>query len=288
MAEGKNVLIPICEVLSIDDEQGGGRIKVRLKPEDNHILNIDDLPYAFPLLPKMFYVKPKVGEAVFVFTAEKDGNKQRFYIGPIISQLNHMSEEPFMLDAMTMFQGSYTSPQQNIDMNPESKGAFPEETDISVMGRNITDLQLTDDDVRLRAGVKLTKSDSKDVVFNTKDPSYVKLKYHKDKDTDVDGYKSTATVVADKINLIGNNSKHSFNTTDRKELITDEEIERFIEEAYSVPYGEILVKFLNLFRTAFLTHVHPYPTMPPCSTEVVKEVSNTVLENMLSDSVKLN
>ena len=39
--------------------------KIRLTPEDNGTLD-EDLPYVFPLLPKMLHVKPQIGELVLV------------------------------------------------------------------------------------------------------------------------------------------------------------------------------------------------------------------------------
>jgi hypothetical protein len=75
---GKLPLVRFCKVISIDDDTDADRIKVRLSPEDNGKTD-DQLDYAFPLLPKMFHVKPKKGEAVFIFLAiANDGNSQRY------------------------------------------------------------------------------------------------------------------------------------------------------------------------------------------------------------------
>ena len=51
-----------CKVLSIKDDTDSDLIQVRIEPEDNGIKNDKKLPYAYPLLPKAFHVKPKVGE----------------------------------------------------------------------------------------------------------------------------------------------------------------------------------------------------------------------------------
>ena len=76
-----------CKVLSIKDDTDSDLIQVRIEPEDNGIKNDKKLPYAYPLLPKAFHVKPKVGEGVLVFVAiADDANSQRYYIGPVISQ----------------------------------------------------------------------------------------------------------------------------------------------------------------------------------------------------------
>ena len=66
--EGKINTVRFCKVISVEDDTDADRIKVRLSPEDN-TKTIDEIDYAFPLLPKMFHVKPKVGEAVFLLLA---------------------------------------------------------------------------------------------------------------------------------------------------------------------------------------------------------------------------
>ena len=84
--EGKINTVRFCKVVSVEDDTDADRIKVRLSPEDN-AKTIDEIDYAFPLLPKMFHVKPKIGEAVFLLLATtNDGESQRYYIGPVISQ----------------------------------------------------------------------------------------------------------------------------------------------------------------------------------------------------------
>ena len=54
-----------CKVVSVSDDTDCDLIKVKLSPEDDG--SNSDGEYAFPLLPKMLHVKPKVGEGVFVF-----------------------------------------------------------------------------------------------------------------------------------------------------------------------------------------------------------------------------
>ena len=280
----------LCEVISIDDEQGGDRIKVRLIPEDNNKTSIDQFDYAFPLLPKFLYVKPKIGECVYILTAiADDGNSQRFYIGPIVSQLTHLTKEPYYADALSMIRGNVKTPDMNPEMIPETEGVFPESTDIAIMGRKNCDIQIKEDDIRIRAGVKVAnKSNSRDVSFNTKDPAYIKLKYYKDNDAAEDAYKSTAVVVADKIALIGNRSKEYYKTTDRKDLITDDEMKKILEKAHALPYGDVLVEFLEMFRTAFNNHVHAFSTMPPCVDNNIINLNAVNLSDMLSDTTKIN
>ena len=97
--EGKIQNVKFCKVISIDDDTDADRIKVRLAPEDNS-KTIDEIDYAFPILPKMFHVKPKVGEAVLILLAvTNDGNSQRYYIGPVISQDHRLNFDPYFQGA---------------------------------------------------------------------------------------------------------------------------------------------------------------------------------------------
>ena len=84
MENKNNMIIKICEVISIEDPLKGDRIKVRLYPEDA-FKSETDIPYAYPLLPKMLHIMPKIGERVLVLlTGVGDGYSNRYYIGPII------------------------------------------------------------------------------------------------------------------------------------------------------------------------------------------------------------
>jgi hypothetical protein len=95
--EGKIKGVRICKVLEISDDTDADRVKVRLLPEDSNKTQAE-LDYAFPLLPKMFHVKPKVGEAVLILLSNtNDGNSQRYYIGPIISQDHRLFFDPFFM-----------------------------------------------------------------------------------------------------------------------------------------------------------------------------------------------
>ena len=80
-------MILLGEVVDIKDVNNGGRIRARIRPTDNTIKLDNKIPYAFPLLPKMLHVKPKLHEMVLVVLSDdKDEGSQRYYIGPVISQ----------------------------------------------------------------------------------------------------------------------------------------------------------------------------------------------------------
>ena len=317
--------VRFCEVIDVIDTTDVDLIKVRLDPEDKAIEFDKDLPYAFPLLPKAFHVKPKVGESVFVLLSSSDDNySQRYYIGPVVSQDHRMYFDEFK-QASAFMRGSEFNVDKAPSMNRDSNGIMPNNDDIDIRGRKNADIQITNDDVRIKSGVKLVnKGDEHNPYFNEQDPAYIKVKYHpggliqqKKESTEAtrnsDGtysltnntdykllqagekeVKSTVTLVADKINLIQNNSKEKeFTTTDRNDLITDDELRRALDEAYKLPYGEKLVEILSKFIDAFVKHTHPFMMMPPVPADGIPELIEkkaTLLDKkeLLSDTVRFN
>ena len=279
------------KVISVDDKNDGRRIKVRFKPEDNRLTD-DKLPYAFPFLPKIFNIIPKVGESVLAFTMENDeGFTQRFYVGPVISQDNHMYYEPYELDSQTMFIGTRISPEAAESVKPDTKGVYPKKEDIALEGRKNTDIILTEDDVRIRAGVKLCNEENKrEVNFNDRNSAFIKVKFNPDEQyADNDKYHSTAAVVADKVLLLGNVPKDGeIITADREDLISDEKMKELIEKSHELPYGDKLVEFLMMFRDAFINHVHPFPTKKPCATDDIKNLQKFDLTTLISNSIRIN
>lgn len=283
----------ICKVLSIDDESDYDLIKVRFEPEDDIYSSLSDIPYCFPLLPKMFYVKPKVGEAVLVFTIQTgNAQSQRFYIGPIISQLNKINFDKYDT-AVSFTKGGILEKGKAPSLNPNTKGAFNKDDSIAIRGRGDCDIEITNNDIRLRSGVKVSndgisegfgnRNTIDDVpIFNKQGPAYLKLKQYKNRDD----YKSTATIVADKINLITHNIGN-YQLTDRDELISDDEMDKIINEAHQLPYGDILVKFLRKLKTALVTHVHPFPGCIPIKGAAMTDVESFPIDTILCKNIRI-
>ena len=289
--EGKIPVVRFCKVLSINDDTDADRIKVRLSPEDNS-KTLEQIDYAFPLLPKMFHVKPKVGEAVLILLATtNDGNSQRYYIGPVISQDHKLFNDEYYSGADSFLRGAYKKFDVAPRMNPDNNGLLPNDTDVWVRGRKNADIQITDNDVRIKAGVKTVHEDNKyEMSFNEKNPGYIKTKYHLNPLGD--GSMSTTSIVSDKIFLLSNSSPYNFKVTDRENLIPEEEYNNILDKAYRLPYGEILVDFLNAFISAFIEHTHPFPMLPPnpahTASLIAKKTKLLDRGEMLSDTIRIN
>lgn len=289
--QGKMPVVRFCNVISVNDDTDADRIKVRLIPEDNS-KTIDEIDYAFPLLPKMFHVKPKVGEAVFVFLAvTNDGNSQRYYIGPVISQDHRIYKDDYLMGADSFLRGAYKKLDVAPRTDPMKDGILPNDDDIVIRGRKNADIQITDNDVRIKSGVKVTDEINKyDMEFNTKNPGYIKTKYHLNPLDD--GSQSTTTIVSDKIFLLSNNSPNYFETTDRNDLIKDNELNNILNKAYKLPYGELLVDLLNELINAFVSHTHNFSMLPPnpfhTQNLLTKKSELLDQQQLLSDTVRIN
>lgn len=293
-------MIDIGRVVSIIDDSDGERIKVRLIASVTSDISYtdNDLVYAYPVLPKMLFIKPKVGEAVFIFTLDDNENSQRLYIGPIISQPQFMLKNLYDGGATNLLRGGKLSPERGI--KDEVPGAFAKDDDVAIYGRKNSDIVLSDDDLRIRCGVRLY--DNGEIKFNTKNPSFIKLKYYeeplhcKDNITKEDvSVHSTATIVGDKISLISTNGNPNVKLNDINESISDESMIKLIEDAHALPYGDKLVEFLVDFIKVFMSHTHNYNNMTPVEDSEFNLFrmkhgidKKTVADRLLSKNININ
>ena len=71
-------------------------------------------------------------------------------------------------------------------------------------------------------------------------------------------------------------------------MITDDVMQKIIDTAHQLPYGDVLVEFLKLFIEVFTTHYHAYSGLPPSPSSKQAELTTYKFENMLSESVRIN
>jgi hypothetical protein len=277
-----NTIIKIGQVESIDDEYAAGRIRARVVGDRYN----NETPYAYPLLPYMMHIKPKVGEAVLLIYSNLGNSSQRFYIGPIIHQPQFVNKDNFS-DAISFLKGYNDRTLVSVDRIPEAQGVYPKKDEIAIMGRKDSDLIFSDNDVRLRCGVRKTnKYNNLESEFNRLTPSFIKLKQH---DTNFSNNTcTTATIVSENINLISTVGTPEFNVSDVNESISDEEMAKIIETAHQLPYGDKLVDFLKLLLKAFNAHTHNYHNLPPIPDMTYNAVNNFNLNDILSKNVKIN
>lgn len=303
-------MVFIGQVVDTNDEYGSNRIKVRIKNADNKFKDAD-LPYAWPLLPKTLCVTPKVNESVLILCESDNPRKQRYYIGPIISQYQSMYFSDHNFDALNILNGNGGKPYPDVNNVPEMTGAFAKPDEIAIYGRKNSDIILGNTDLRLRCGAHLTNSSNfTDIAFNLTNPAVIKLKYHESpigvakhkwndatgdmSDTKFDTVSSSVNVIGQEINLISTNGSPYVKTsntdqnTDGNETISDKDLKTFIETAHPLPYGDTLLKFLYLFKQAFLNHTHRFHQMTPVPDMTLNVFSGFAMDQILSKNVRIN
>ena len=304
-------------VTAVTDDYHAERVKAVIQLDKGKPIN--EIPYAFPLLPKMIHVKPKVGEAVIILIPnEGKFNAQRFYIGPIISQPQNMFKDAFATMSATKFlNGGLDVPQNSVDNQPLAATVMPEDDEIAILGRKNGEIIIGDNDIRLRCGVRVTNENKPEITLNGRTdngitdenariaPSFIKLAYHPEhlktdaKPNEINPHTdtlSTATIVADKINLISPNGDGGFNLPGDKEAITDEKMKQIIETAHKLPYGDVLCDLLSLFLKMYMNHTHAYPGLPPLNAdpdsvnfwEKYNPNKNLLEDKLLSKDISIN
>lgn len=303
-------MIATGQVINISDKWDGERIQVRIRPFDN-LRNDEKIPYAYPLLPKMLHIKPKVGEAVLVFCEDDNPNGgQRYYLGPLISQPQFFETQYYLGGATNGMKGGSMIAQTPVTNN--NKGAFAKPEDIAIYGRKNTDIILTDNDIRIRCGVHELKDQK--IEFNTLNPAFLKLKFYpnglpykkRENSLEIDMTNSVitertetigsvASVVADKINLIGNTGDPHIRVDDKEGSLSDEQMVYFLQNAHQLPYGDKLCEFLSEFLQMFKKHTHNYTNLEIVQDDTVKAfdrkygtTEDQIGKILLSDSVRIN
>ncbi len=230
------------EVIDNNDPIEGFRLKVKISGIDDKITNNKDLPFATPLLPRHLNILPKVGEMVKVFLPDKDTNN-REWVGPVITQLQNIERQNYFVSGPDGKKFENINSDTLISEIPEMDGVYPDKDTISLIGRGSTDIQLKNDSILIRAGkydntIVVSEFD-KNISLNRKNPAQIELNF--------DGEISNTNIISDTINLIshGGIPKVSFN---------GEGLD--IEKLHPIPYGDVLLDFLELIKQYTLTHIH--------------------------------
>lgn len=295
-------------VESIDDPQGLGRIKVRiagtaLRGGDGNNPNatdVDELSWCIPLVPKFFTSVPKRGEAVFILTTSDDKKYQdRFYIGPIISQLTSLEKDPITTALSVLDAGQNGG--KNVKIIQPINGVFPKDDDIAIQGRNNTDLILRKNEVLIRAG-KFTTTDTTTenpygIKFNDGTQGFIQIRYNAPiSTTNTSDTGTVLNIVGSKINLISKTGSPNYNKLiNPDDQISNTQILEILKTAHPIPFGDILLEYLILLKNAFLNHVHngKKPTDlvvggTKNDVEIFTKRSSQLENQMLSKNIRIN
>jgi hypothetical protein len=289
----------VREVENVYSKEGTDGMRVRAELSQDRTKKVEDIPWAFPLLPKVFHVVPKVGEAVLVFTDLSNNNvTQRYYIGPIISQPQYM-EYNGKDNALSNLKSGFFKTIERISNYDATRGSFPNNEDVAVVGRGSEDVTLKFDnaskksEVDLRAGIRKASAFGDNalignIMFNDVDPAYIQLKYKKNLARDVS---SVANIVADRINLMSNKDNNvSDSIHDKDALVKDEDTEKIMERLHQVPMGDKLVELLEVMKGAIMHHVHPWAGMEQCGdwSGYINKLEGYDISSILSKYVRIS
>lgn len=282
-------LMEIAKVEGTIDEFDGDRIKARIKGIDDH-LETKELPLAFPLMPKFYNVKPKIGETVIIMKFQSENDfENRLYVGPIISQPQKLGKDNHLFSSQSLLDTGYSEPEQTPSNIPEARGVYPNPQDVAIQGRGNTDMIFKKNEVLIRSG-KFVEGDR--LSFNEKNPGYIQIRNNAtvgQTENDEDRKGTVTNIVASKINLLTHeNGEPRFNLANREKMISDSELETILEDAHPIVFGDRLKEFFELLKTYIKNHVHPYHGMVPDETDTVKRIMNFNLDNLLSKNVKAN
>jgi len=277
-------------VVSNNDKVEANRIKVRIKGIDDSIAS-NELSFAFPMIQKYLNIIPKVGETVLIFIPDiKNPFIDRLYIGPIISQPQMLNGDTEPFSAKSVLSSGIKEPKEAPSTIPENKGVYPGIEDISLQGRNNSDIILKDKELLFRAGqFNSNLIDGEIPKFNKINPSYIQIKH----DAIVDNNKiGVINLVSNKINLITHkNGNPRFILNNQDDYITSKELNKILKEAHPLVFGDKLLEYLKLLKDALLNHVHPYPGLKPqdlAGASTISKYNNYPLANMLSKNIKIN
>lgn len=274
----RNRTIFYGEVVSIDDNTDGGRIKVRIPELDNRTGD-GDLSWAYPLLPKFFHIYPQVGEMVRVFIEDtKFPERSRFWMGSIISQPQKIGFDS-KFTALSTTNLGLTSPEKAPSTYPDAEGVFPLQTDVAIVGKVNTDIILRLNEVHIRAG----KHENDDILkLNTKNPASISLVYEPFEGENQ--YYSNTIIQSDKIALIS----HSGNPNFKAARLTPEDRVRIFEEGHPIARADVLIEALEVIRVALINHIHGYSGLSADKTAVIKKLEELQFEQILQKNIVTN
>lgn len=293
----------VREVETTYSKDGYDGLRVRAELMQDKPGNYDTIPWAFPLLPKVFQSIPKVGEAVFVFV-DDDGDKnvtQRYFLGPIISQpqYNTYCEKE---NATTLLQTHDRNPIGKISNYDATRGAFPQTDDVAIVGRGKEDVILrydgTSSEVLLRAGVRGEPINSKNpdlignIIFNGTDPAYIQLKYQQGLSSgEMTASNSVINLVANRINIMSNMDEGvADKLSDKDTMVNTSDTDEMMDSLHQVPKGDKLVELLTIMKGCIMHHVHPWAGMEQCGdwAGFINKLEGYDINSILSDYVRIS
>jgi len=182
------------EVITNDDPFDAGIITVRIPEIDQNIPNSSLAP-CYPISNYQFIrIKPKVGERVFILfdktlenTDIRNNQEIRYWLGLKLSNITNINNSQFFFNSNSHESNGWITNKKELKNIKFSKELELGENDISIRGRDNSDIILKSSELLLRVGRHVSNIPP---LFNNVNPSYIQLKYKNDliinEDTQVD------------------------------------------------------------------------------------------------------
>jgi len=257
----------------------------------------DELPLAMPLMPDFLYLRPLVGEMVYIILENpKDDSSARFWIGPIINSSEGKLKFQAYEDALRVFDYTDFFPNKRTTDKLKASGILPEPSDVALQGRDDSDLILRPREVFLTAG----KFNPNSSTLNTKSPANLQIKQFekfegKGLTTSNEGLLeqySQANLISTNINF--HSSRGKYRGEDSAKFEKNEDLKSFGELANALHpaiFGDESIKLFDLIIRVLLNHIHT-PQKPlldlPESLELRKYTVEGNLQNLISNHIRIN
>jgi hypothetical protein len=246
---------------------GTKRIKVRIKGIDDDLPTNNDLPWCHSFLPYHFNLVPQVGETVKVLLMDADNpNAEREWIGPLISEPVKIARDPHFYTSRAGREGGLVALGKSIDTLETKKQLFPQPDDVSLLGRNNSEVTCRKEEVLIRVAKHMIDAPTE---INKKNPAFINVRLLKPSDLNKKEATSTkekelglseervdTVILSNKIFLIGRDSKSKVIELGDVNGLTKEQHLTLEEKLHPLVYGDILLEFMELFQTWMLTHIH--------------------------------
>lgn len=262
------------------------------------------LPNCFPLLPKHLNLVPKVGELVLVLIKGIDERyNDRFYVGPIISTPTKLDKDTTTTALANMSDG-IISPTEEISKIPLARGVYENAQNVTIEGRGNTDIIQRSNEILLRSG-KFVPNDR--LKFNSKNPGFIQIKsdFNLENEQNNTSEKISVTnIVSNRINLLSYDGVPNLSTqggltnvnkkTGVAEYINDDKLKEILNEAHPLVFGDLLLEYLLLLKSALLNHVHngngnkATDKLPASTIYDLNQKAERLEKAMLSKNIRIN
>lgn len=302
-------------VRNIDDFAAQNRIKVeivaldengQIVPGKDKDTPVDKLPICIPLIPEFIHVRPQVGECVWIIAENpSDLSSPRFFIGPVITSQQKLQYQSYedsvsIFNMNTFAQPNVTNP--TLQKSLKASAVFPQQTEISVQGRDDADVTFSPREINIRVGKfkKNTLDSNVDapcrIQFKMFDTSQVTTGIRAIDLIAASQFKSFSqtNMTSTNINIFSPEGKFKKMDSNDPEFKNNPRLKDFgdvAQKLHPTVFGDELITLLKLILSYLTNHIHTpqKPALPnPTSQELEPYLTGNKLQDLVSNVVRIN